>query len=137
MEKVDWKAVTELFTHDKKLIHLGARSLLCHIRNMCMRPSTNTGKKLMLTLCFIPKRQRMKNMQKVREAAARYFGMPNPDDIAVTDSTTMGLGLIYTGLNIQKGQEILTTDHDHYSQHESIRLATERTGASYRKNRTL
>jgi isopenicillin-N epimerase len=74
-----------------------------------------------------------KNMQKVREAAAAYFGVPNPDDIAVTDSTTMGLGLTYTALNLQKGQEVLTTDHDHYSQHEAIRQATHRTGATCRR----
>ena len=37
------------------------------------------------------------------------------------------------GLRIKPGQEILTTVHDHYSQHEAIRLATEKSGATYRK----
>ena len=33
-------------------------------------------------------------------AAARYLG-GSPRDIALTDSTTMGLGLLYTGLDIR------------------------------------
>jgi isopenicillin-N epimerase len=73
------------------------------------------------------------SMQEVRKAAAHYLGMDQPDNIALTDSTTMGLGVIYTGLNLQPGQEILTTHHDHYSHLESIRWATRRTGASYRQ----
>jgi selenocysteine lyase/cysteine desulfurase len=45
----------------------------------------------------------------------------------------MGLGTIFTGLNIGPGEEILTTEHDHYSQHESIRQLCNRTGATYRR----
>lgn len=77
----------------------------------------------------------MQEMQQVRQAAARYLDLAAPDDIAMTDSTTMGLGTLYTGLNLRPGQEVLTTVHDHYSQHESIRLATARTGARCRKVR--
>ena len=45
----------------------------------------------------------------------------------------MGLALVYHGLPLKAGQEILTTAHDFYPHHESIRLATERAGASMRK----
>jgi isopenicillin-N epimerase len=45
----------------------------------------------------------------------------------------MGLALIYHGLPLKSGQEILTTAHDHYSHHESIRLAAERAGATIKK----
>ncbi len=65
-------------------------------------------------------------------AAADYLGV-NPTDIALTDSTTMGLGLLYGGLSIPKGQEVLTTVHDHYSTELSLRLRAERTGASIRQ----
>jgi selenocysteine lyase/cysteine desulfurase len=41
--------------------------------------------------------------------------------------------LIYHGLPLRQGDEVLTTLHDHYSTHESIRLATERCGATWRK----
>ena len=41
--------------------------------------------------------------------------------------------MIYNGLSLKAGQEILTTTHDHYSHHESIRLAAERGGATVKK----
>ena len=45
----------------------------------------------------------------------------------------MGLGLLYGGLALRKGQEILTTIHDHYSTEISLRLRAERTGAAVRQ----
>ncbi|MGH3900018.1 MAG: aminotransferase class V-fold PLP-dependent enzyme [Pseudonocardiaceae bacterium] len=69
---------------------------------------------------------------KVAAAAAEYLE-GRPEEVALTDSTTMGLGLIYRGLPLRAGQEVLTTAHDHYSHHESIRLAAGRTGATMRK----
>jgi selenocysteine lyase/cysteine desulfurase len=74
-----------------------------------------------------------KNVQsRVREAAAAYLG-GKPDEVCLTQNTTTGLALVYHGLPLKPGQEILTTEHDHFSHHESIRLAAERSGASYRK----
>ena len=48
--------------------------------------------------------------------------------IALTDSTTMGLGLLYTGLRLRAGDEVLTTEHDFYATHESLRLRAARDG---------
>jgi selenocysteine lyase/cysteine desulfurase len=56
--------------------------------------------------------------QRVLEAAARYLEVP--PDFAFTDSTTMGLGLVYGGIRI-KGRPV-ATEHDFYSTHESLRL---------------
>jgi len=67
----------------------------------------------------------------VLAAAAQHQGV-QPTDIALTDSTTMGLGLLYGGLKLREGQEILTTRHDHYSTEISLRQRAERTGASVR-----
>ena len=71
---------------------------------------------------------------KVVEAAASYLG-GRAEDFALTDSTTMGLGLLYGGLAVRPGQEILTTEHDFYSTHESLRLRAERDGVSVRRVR--
>jgi selenocysteine lyase/cysteine desulfurase len=57
----------------------------------------------------------------VAEAAASYLGV-QPGELAFTDSTTMGLGLVYSGL-IDPGDEVLTTTHDHYATYEALRLA--------------
>src|SRR4029077_707806 len=69
---------------------------------------------------------------QVCRAIASYIGS-DPQDIAVTQNTTTGLALLYHGLPLREGDEILTTTHDHYVHHESIRLATGRCGATWRK----
>ncbi|MEQ1846553.1 MAG: aminotransferase class V-fold PLP-dependent enzyme, partial [Nitrospira sp.] len=73
-----------------------------------------------------------KQEARVLQAAAEYLG-GNPTDIALTDSTTMGLGLLYGELQLRSGQEILTTTHDHYSTETALRLRAERTGATVRQ----
>ncbi len=40
--------------------------------------------------------------------------------------------MAYHGLRIRQNQEILTTEHDHYSHHESIRYAAARSGCRVR-----
>jgi selenocysteine lyase/cysteine desulfurase len=70
--------------------------------------------------------------ERARRAAARYLGTA-PELVALTDSTTMGLGLLYGGLRLRPGEDIVTSEHDFFSTHESLRLAAARTGASVRK----
>ncbi|WP_054051355.1 aminotransferase class V-fold PLP-dependent enzyme [Alloactinosynnema sp. L-07] len=57
----------------------------------------------------------------VRAAAAEYLG-GRAEDVALTDSTTMGLGLLYAGVKIAAGQDVLTTEHDFYSTHQALRM---------------
>ena len=57
-----------------------------------------------------------------REAAGRFLGAP-ASEVALTDSTTMGLGLLYTRLALRPEDEVLTTEHDFYATHESLRLS--------------
>ena len=54
----------------------------------------------------------------------------SPTDIALTDSTTMGLGLLYNGLELRAGDEVLTTTHDFFATHESLRRKAARTARS-------
>ena len=69
---------------------------------------------------------------KVQAAIAKYIG-GRAEDVALTRSTTEGLALIYHGLPLRAGDEVVVTTHDHYSHHESIRLASERSGATTRR----
>ena len=69
---------------------------------------------------------------QVTGSIARYLG-GNASDIAITRSTTESLAIVYHGLPLKPGDEVLATVHDHYSHHESIRLATARAGATLRK----
>lgn len=68
----------------------------------------------------------------VAAAAAEYVG-GQPDEIALTSSTTTGLALIYNGLRLKPGQEILTSTHEFYPHYEAMRLAAEKWHAGFRQ----
>jgi isopenicillin-N epimerase len=70
----------------------------------------------------------------VLRAAANYTGA-RAADIALTDSTTMGLALLYNGIHVRAGQELLTSTHDFFVTHDALQLKADRTGASLRKIR--
>jgi selenocysteine lyase/cysteine desulfurase len=59
---------------------------------------------------------------EARAAAGRFLGVP-ASEVALTDSTTMGLGLLYTRLALRPQDEVLTTEHDFYATHEALRLS--------------
>ena len=69
-----------------------------------------------------------------REAAATYLAV-EAQEIALTDSTTMGLALLYDGLRLGEGDEIITTEHDFYATHEALRLRSARDGIAVRRVR--
>lgn len=68
---------------------------------------------------------------KVKRALADYIG-GSPSEICLTSNTTSALAMAYQGLRIRGDQEIVTTEHDHYSHHESIRYAAARSGCRVR-----
>ncbi|GAA4677829.1 class V aminotransferase [Phytohabitans rumicis] len=72
--------------------------------------------------------------QAVASAAANYLSVQS-DRVAFTDSTTMGLGLLYSGLRLARGDEVLTTEHDFYATHETLRLRAERDGVAVKRVR--
>ncbi|HEV8381713.1 MAG TPA: aminotransferase class V-fold PLP-dependent enzyme [Gemmatimonadales bacterium] len=67
----------------------------------------------------------------VKRALAEYTG-GSPTEIAFMSNTTTALAMAYHGLRIRRDQEIVTTEHDHYSHHESIRYAAARSGCGVR-----
>lgn len=70
--------------------------------------------------------------QQIAAAAAEYMG-GEAWQIALTDSTTMGSALVYSGLKLRPADEILQTVHDHYSTDLSLQLRADRTGAKVRQ----
>lgn len=63
-----------------------------------------------------------------RKQAAAYMGV-TPEEIALTDSTSMGLAMMYSGMKLKPGQEVLTTTHDHYATEKALEFASARNGA--------
>ena len=66
--------------------------------------------------------------QAVRDAAAAFAGGA-ASQYALTDSTTMGIAMMYGGLTLREGDEVLTTTHDFFSTEDALRLLELRTGA--------
>jgi isopenicillin-N epimerase len=127
-----WEAVREQFDQlSRDAIHLSSFFLVSH-----PRPVREAIEKYRQAIDSDPFTYLEKNLfgmpAKIQAAAAEYLG-GTADEVALTNSTTMGLAFIYQGLPLNAGQEILTTAHDHFVHHESIRLAAERAGATVRK----
>ncbi|MFJ3451678.1 aminotransferase class V-fold PLP-dependent enzyme [Pseudomonas sichuanensis] len=68
---------------------------------------------------------------EVREWAGRYLEV-GPRQIALTGSTTEGLAMIYGGLKVGANQEILITEHEHYSAQKALEFRSQRQGTAVR-----
>lgn len=71
----------------------------------------------------------------VRRVAGRYMDVDGVGEIALTDSTTMGLGLLYSGITLREGDEIVTSEHDHYATHDVLAFRAARSGVVVRRVR--
>jgi selenocysteine lyase/cysteine desulfurase len=132
---VDWKAVRDEFDLDPRWIHMSSFFLVSHPRPVresieLWRRKIDENPLWLEEVLFHPGAPRM--LDTIRKPLAAYLG-GRPEEIALVPNTTTGLALVYNGLKIRRGQEILTTTHDHYSHLESIRLAAEKAGASMRQ----
>ncbi|MDF0645700.1 MAG: aminotransferase class V-fold PLP-dependent enzyme [Nitrospira sp.] len=127
----DWRSVRAQFPLAPGLIHLAGFFLASHplpVRQAIERHRQG----LDLDPIGYWFEHEAKQEAAVLQAAAGYLGV-DPSEIALTDSTTMGLGLLYGGLSLGEGQEILTTTHDHYSTETSLNQRAARTGAGVRR----
>lgn len=131
-EPLSWAAIREQFDSlSREHIHLSSFFLVSHPR--IVREEIEKHRRAIDNNPYVYIEKNMFEMPgRIQAAAAEYLG-GKPEEVALTNSTTMGLALIYQGLPIKAGQEILTTTHDHFVHHESIRLAAERAGASFKK----
>ncbi len=68
----------------------------------------------------------------VQRAAGEYLKC-DPNEVALTDSTTMGLSIMYNGLMLKPGDEVLTSIHDHYATEKSLEFAAAKKGATVRR----
>jgi selenocysteine lyase/cysteine desulfurase len=131
----DWQTVREQFDLAPEYVHLGMFYISSHprpVRAAIERLRHQLDRNPFLTVergMFEPDHN---FYAAVTASLARYTGADSKD-LAFTNNTTTGLSLIYHGLPLKPGDEVLTTDQDHYVHHESIRLATERMGATWRK----
>ena len=130
----DWDAIRDLFPLRRDWTHLASFLLVSHPKPVA-EAIDYYRKKLDTDNWWIEgailSDQEGRPWPAVKKSLAEYVG-GLPEEICLTANTTTALAMAYHGLKIRPGQEILTTDHDHYSHHESQRFSAERSGASVR-----
>lgn len=128
----DWQEVRDLFALSADFIHMSALYVASHPRPV-REAIEHYRRELDSHPVIYLNQQNRSRVNDVLDAAAAYFEVPDRNDIALTDSTTMGLGLVYNGLRLERGDEVITTTRDYYATHEALRLASERKGITVRK----
>ena len=126
-----WRAVRRQFLLRRDRVHLGGFLLASHptpVRQAIERHRRRFDADPVDYL----HRNYMAEEAAVLGLAAAYTG-GRGEDIALTDSTTMGLSLLYNGIELGAGDDVLTSTHDFFVTHEALRLKAEQTGASVRK----
>jgi isopenicillin-N epimerase len=104
--QVDWEKIRSCFNLNSEMVQLGASQFISSHPLPVRQAILQYSQKLDESPVLYTMEQENKKMQECREEIAHYFGIQNPDAIALTDSTTMGLGTIYTGLNWPRRRDI-------------------------------
>jgi selenocysteine lyase/cysteine desulfurase len=117
----DWRSVRAQFALDRSRIHLASFLLASHPRPVREAIARHRRRLDANPVDYLHgPGDGLTN--RAREAAGRFLAVP-ADEVALTDSTTMGLGLLYTRLALRSRDEVLTTEHDFYATHEALRLS--------------
>ena len=132
---VDWSAVRGLFPLAKDKLHFASFLFVSHPAPVAaaiegFRRKLDADPTYIDAVAFEPD-SKERPFTDVKNALAGYVG-GLPEEICLTSNTTSALAMAYQGLRIRSDQEVVTTEHDHYSHHESIRLAAVRSGAAVR-----
>jgi selenocysteine lyase/cysteine desulfurase len=132
-DPTDWESVRDQFPLTRDIRHFAAFVLAAHPRPVGDAIDRHRQGLDEDTHGYLEAHQG-ENEIAARDAAAQYLGA-DAAEVAFTDSTTMGLGLVYGGMRLRAGQEVVTTEHDFYSTHEALRLAADRVRVTVRRVR--
>ncbi|MGH3014453.1 MAG: aminotransferase class V-fold PLP-dependent enzyme [Gaiellaceae bacterium] len=128
-----WEGVRQSFELDRRRVQLSSFLLAAHPRPV--RDAIEAHRRRLDADAAAYLQEHEERLEaEVLQGAAAYLGVA-PQEVALTGSTTMGLGLLYATLELRPGEEIVTTEHDFYSTHEALRLRARATGASVRRIR--
>lgn len=127
----DWRKVRAEWVLDPTWIDMSAMLLASNPR--IVREAIDTHRRGLDNQPVLYLEGRNRALQdRARKLAGAYFDVPYTN-VALTESTTDGIGQVYAGLGLRAGQEALTTDEDYYVTHEALRLQASKGGGSVRK----
>ena len=126
-----WNTIRAQFRLERGWIHLGAFLLASHPR--AVREAIERFRRRLDARPVHTVHDEWPRYEgAVLRAAAGYLGA-DAADIALTDSTSMGLALLYNGIDLRPGQDALATRHDFFITRDSLRRRAAQVGASYRE----
>ena len=123
----DWQGLRDNFSLTHKYIHLATFLLTSHPAPVSREIEKHRRAFDENPADYYHQHYRTIDMQ-ITQSAASYMG-GEWSQIALTDSTTMGLAMVYSGLQVSPGDEMLQTVHDHYSTDMSLAHKAQRSGA--------
>ena len=126
-----WNTVREQFRLDPNWLHLGALLLASHPK-IVREAIARFRRRLDAAPVQTVQQEWPRYEAAVLRSAASYIGA-DLADIALTDSTSMGLALLYNGIDLRPGQEAIATRHDFFVTRETLRARAARVGAAYRE----
>jgi isopenicillin-N epimerase len=132
----DWKAVRSLFNLDPNWVHASLFFLASHpkpVRDAVDAYRAQLDRDPLNTVENALFRDESQSLPlRARQAVASFIG-GSAADIALTSNTTTGITLLYQGLSLRTGDEIVLTEHDHEVHHSAAEYAAARSGATVRK----
>ncbi|MNO48524.1 Isopenicillin N epimerase [compost metagenome] len=131
-----WTGLQQLFELDPDYLHFSNFLVTSHprpVREAIARHRASLDRNPGLAMDW-DRQETWQHEARVREWAGKYL-QAQPAQIALTGSTTEGLAMIYGGIHVRPGQEILTTEHEHYSTNNILALRTRKEGTQVRKIR--
>lgn len=126
-----WAGVRSQFLLDPKKIHMAQMFLAAHPK--IVRDAIDRHRKAFDESPVEYWEQHWKTMEPETCKAAANYIQSDPGEVALTDSTTMGLGLLYTGFQLKEGDDILSTTHDHYATEKSLEYSAKKNKATIRR----
>lgn len=126
----DWAAIRAEFDIDPEYMNFTAFKLAPHPR--MVREAIDKHRRELDRNPTIYLDNRLDFDKQVRVAAGEFLGA-GVEDIALTDSTTMGLGLLYGGFLLRPGQELVCSTQDHYATRMSLRSRAQRGDTTLRQ----
>ncbi|MBF6034401.1 aminotransferase class V-fold PLP-dependent enzyme [Pseudomonas sp. P155] len=131
-----WTQLRQLFDQDPQAIHFANFLITSHpkpVREAIERHRATLDRNPGLAMDWdLGSNEQLQ--QNVRVWAGQYL-QARPGQIALTGSTTEGLAMIYGSVQVRADQEILTTEHEHYSTRNILDFRSRRDGTRVRKLR--
>ncbi|MEV7952904.1 aminotransferase class V-fold PLP-dependent enzyme [Streptomyces sp. NPDC088141] len=124
-----WKWARSQFELDPDYVHLALSMLAPHPRPV--REAIEHHRRALDRNPALHFHERDGQVRQVLDSAAAYLG-GRPDALALAESTTSGLAVVCAGMRLEPGDEILSTDHEHYAATEILRFKAAASGATHR-----